>query len=60
MCIKKEVVQEFDANNAPNETSATNLESTSNNSIPDLSEKSNPSDKKHPFSDLGIKRGFLF
>ena len=56
MCIKKEVVQEFDANNAPNETSATNLESTSNNSIPDLSEKSNPSDKKHPFSDLCIKR----
>ena len=43
---KKEANQEFDASNAPNATSMTNLDMTSNNSIPQTAARSTPLTKK--------------
>ena len=43
---KKEATQEFNATNAPNATTKTNLEITSKDIIDDSLEKSNPSDEK--------------
>lgn len=50
---KKEVNQEFDANNAPNATSMTNLDITSKPIIPDSTAKSNTSDENSSKNSQG-------